>query len=248
MHLIDRIVQLDVMAIRLLYWPAILIGLIGLGLALFGQTYEEAEGEGGLTAFGKIRRRRITKIGWSALFLLLVAFGLGTYHQYRMNLDEMERQWKLDTEARANPFMRPWTVGSGSAGKSEVPPPHASFPKPYRLIVDSAKREEKAPLLVKNLDLVDYQVHCPTENLDWTCSTCGFAFNDVVVPIQNRNWFKLTRSNESPGKDQVLLSGEVQVRGLTTDEPVRFAAVGFGSCKTIDVSVRRFPPRQPRTS
>jgi len=67
------------------YWPALLAGVLGIGLALFGQTYKEAENSDAMTAPRRILHRKITSVGWCALALFVMAFASETYRHYLLD-------------------------------------------------------------------------------------------------------------------------------------------------------------------
>jgi hypothetical protein len=88
---LDFLSRIDSIVLGLLSWPVLLIGFIGMSLAIFGKTFEEGQNAEASNLVWRIGRRRITTTGWAALLALVTAFGLGVFQKYSMLQDESDQ-------------------------------------------------------------------------------------------------------------------------------------------------------------
>jgi hypothetical protein len=230
-------------------WPALAAGTLAFGLALFGETYEKVEADRRNILLAKLTHRRMTRLGWVALLLALTAVGLSVQKQYtryttdreELTLAKWTQQFLFDKFADPRMLNRP-VLAVGSAAASEPPPnDHLKGFLPYRPILDSSKPQERIPIRGKALDLVDFEVHCPEDTLDWMCKNCGIATgpNGGVTPLlvnDTRIRYQVARNPE--GREEIVLTGTLHLMGSL--HPMELAAVGFGRCTKINARVRGF--------
>ncbi len=211
-------------------WPVVFIGLIGLGLAVFGETYQETEGDEKRSILGRIGHRRITGIGLTALSFLMAAFGLGAFNQYTM-IREAGKEREALINSQDPRILRLPEVGTGTAVPNE--------PLTYRWawVVDDTKRTKRFPLIAKGGDVIEYEADCPMETVDWTCRYCGFEFGAGMASVHDNfgAHYQVSRDS-STAKDHILLSGWIHLWDQMQPGPI--TVNGFGTCTKVNVRLR----------
>ncbi len=221
-------------------WPALLVGSLAAALALFGETYEEGEGYETASLPRKIGNRRITKIGWFALALLVVTIWLGGYDLNAL-IQSKDNEWSeiLQGEYERHRDLRyvhlP-ELGKGAAVPSQSPMARRKEGDPSGRVPLRPVVTQVGPLIAKDGDVIDYWAHCPTDNFDWMCQqSCGIEFASKYYSLREGQVSYRADKDTVTGKDQIVAVGSLRVG---PEQPQEFAVIGLPSCNPIEVRVR----------